>query len=87
MYGSYTIASPTYSTADVMTGGSGNLTLYIPYKDSGRVFIAVVAQKPNTTFSLSVEMENVAAGFSKFANSVMLTSSPQFLFTSVFRRI
>ena len=43
-----------------MTGGSGILTLYIPYKDSGTVFISVHAKENNTIFSLSVEIENMA---------------------------
>ena len=66
MYGSYTIRSPSYFTADVMTGGSGNLTLYIPYKESEMVYISALVKKPNTTFLLNVEKGKVATRLSRF---------------------
>ena len=70
MYGSYTIRTPSYFTADTMTGGSGNLTLYIPFKESGTVYISALVKKPNTTFLLNVETGNVATRLSKFTTTI-----------------
>ena len=58
VYASYSIPTPSYLTADIMTSGSGNLTLYIPYQDSGTVFVSVLAKKPNTTFLIKTETGN-----------------------------
>ena len=59
VYTSYSIPTPSYLTADVMTGGSGKLTLYIPYQGSGTVFVSVLAKKPNTTSLIKMEPRNV----------------------------
>ena len=66
VYASYSIPTPSYLTADVMTGGSGNLTLYIPYQDSGIVFVSVLAKKLSTTFLIKTETGNVGRRLSEF---------------------
>ena len=66
MYASYSIPTPSYLTADIMTGGSGNLTLYIPYQGSGTVFVSVLAKKPSTTFLIKTETGNVGRRLSEF---------------------
>ena len=71
VYGSFTLRNPSYFTADVMTGGSGILTLYIPFKESETVYISALAKKPNTTFLLNVEIGDVATTLSKFTTKII----------------
>ena len=66
VYASYTIRKPSYLTADAMTRGSGNLSLYVPYGGSGTVCISVIAEKPNTTLLPNVETGKVTTTLSKF---------------------
>ena len=66
VYASYTICKPSYLTADTMTRGSGNLSLYVPYGGSGTVSISVIAEKPNTTLLPNVETGKVTTTLSKF---------------------
>ena len=66
MYASYTIHNPSYFTADFMTRGSGNLTLYTPYGGSGTIYISVIGEKSNATLQLKVETGKVAARLGKF---------------------
>ena len=66
MYASYTIHNPSYFTADFMTRGSGNLTLYTPYGGSGTIYITVIAEKSNETLLLNVETGKVATRLRKF---------------------
>ena len=63
VYASYSIPKPSYLTADLIIGGSGNLTLYIPYQGSGIVFISMFTKNPNTT--LRVETGYVDTWHSK----------------------
>ena len=66
VYASYTIRKPSYLTADAMTRGSGNLSLYVPYGGSGTVSISVIAEKPNTTILPNVKTGKVTTTLSKF---------------------
>lgn len=64
VYVSYSIHNPTYFTADVITGGSGYFTRYVPprdspVEDSEYVFVSLIAKKNNTKYSLDVTTGNV----------------------------
>ena len=84
MYISYTIRNPTILTANITTGGSGILSVYVSPMDSSMkrqadldtvgssiIFVSIIANRDNTTFRASTAVGDVTTPFRKSNNSCL----------------
>ena len=89
MYISYTIRNPTILTANITTGGSGILSVYVAVPpmngsvkrqansvgSSNIIFVSIIANRDNTTLIVSTAAGNMVIQFRKSKNSFLCNNN------------